>query len=53
MMGAGPDTLGIIEDVHDTFAVITWIYWGGHLAVTLFHVLMHHSTFSRMFDLSD
>ncbi len=53
MAGASADVLEIIEDVHDTFAVITWIYWGGHLAVTLLHSLLHHPTFIRMFSLRE
>lgn len=53
MAGAGRDGLEIIEDVHDTLAVITWIYWGGHLAVTLLHSLLRHPTFTRMFRLFD
>lgn len=53
MAGAGRDALGIIEDVHDTLAVITWIYWSGHLAVTLLHSMFRHPTFMRMFSLRD
>jgi cytochrome b561 len=53
MGGASPDTLEIIEEIHATFAVITWIYWGGHLAVTLLHSLLRHPTFMRMFSLID
>ena len=51
LAGAGRDALEIIEDVHDTFAVIAWIYWGGHLAVTLLHSLFGHPTFKTMFNL--
>ena len=51
MAGAGRGTLGILEDIHDTFAVIAWIYWGGHLAVTAVHSLFGHPTFKRMFSL--
>jgi len=29
MAGAGHVALEIIEDIHDTLAVITWIYWSG------------------------
>ena len=50
-MGAGHDALEFIEDVHDTFAVITWIYWSGHLAVTALHSLFGHPTFKGMFSL--
>jgi len=51
MAGAGHSTLEIIEDVHDTLAVITWIYWGGHLAITVIHSLLRHPTFKAMFSL--
>ncbi len=51
MAGAGRDVLEIIEDIHDTFAVIAWIYWNGHLAVTLLHSLIGHPTFKGMFSL--
>ena len=51
MAGAGRGALEILEDVHDTFAVIAWIYWGGHLAVTVLHSLFGHPTFKGMFSL--
>jgi len=51
MAGAGHVALEIIEDIHDTLAVITWIYWSGHLAVTVLHSLFRHPTFMRMFSL--
>lgn len=50
-LGAGHDTLDLIEDVHDTFAVITWIYWGGHLAATVLHSLLRQPVWQRMFSL--
>ncbi|MGA9855034.1 MAG: cytochrome b/b6 domain-containing protein [Gammaproteobacteria bacterium] len=53
LAGASPDALEIIEDFHDTFAVITWTYWGGHLAVTMLHSLLRHPTFMRMFSLDN
>ena len=53
MAGASHGILEIIEDVHDTLAVVTWVYWGGHLAVTLLHSLLRHPTFIRMFNLFD
>ena len=51
MMGAGHGTLEIIEDVHDVFAVIAWIYWGGHLTATVFHSLLRQPVWRRMFSL--
>jgi len=51
MGGAGHNPLEIIEDIHDTIAVIAWIYWGGHLAVTVLHSLSRHPTFMRIFSL--
>ncbi|MGB9429498.1 MAG: cytochrome b/b6 domain-containing protein [Gammaproteobacteria bacterium] len=53
MAGAGHDTLEIIEDVHDTFAVIAWIYWGGHLAVVVLHSLLRQPIWKRMFSLGN
>jgi cytochrome b561 len=50
-LGAGHDTLELIEDVHDTFAVIAWIYWGGHLGVTVLHSLLRQPVWRRMFSL--
>lgn len=51
MGGAGSNPLDIIEDLHDTLAVISWVYWGGHLGVTVLHSLFRHPTFMRMFSL--
>ena len=53
MMGAGHDTLELIEDVHDTLAVIAWIYWGGHLAAAVFHSLLRQPVWRRMFSLGN
>lgn len=47
--GASHDTLETIEDVHDVFAVIVWIYWGGHLAATVLHSLLRQPIWRRMF----
>ncbi|HKT32898.1 MAG TPA: cytochrome b/b6 domain-containing protein [Gammaproteobacteria bacterium] len=52
-LGAGRDTLELIEDVHDTFAVITWIYWGGHLAATVLHSLLRQPVWQRMLSLKN
>lgn len=51
MAGASHDSLEIIEDIHDTFAVIAWIYWGGHLGSTVLHSLLHQPVWRRMFSL--
>lgn len=53
MLGAGHDILEFIEDVHDTFAVIAWIYWGGHLAATVLHSLLRQPVWKRMFSLEN
>lgn len=49
--GASQTTLGVVEDVHDTFAVVVWIYWGGHLAATVAHALLHQPVSKRMLSL--
>lgn len=46
---AGQPTLELIEEVHDVFAVITWVYWGGHLAAVVLHGLLGQSVWRRMF----
>ncbi|MGA9852278.1 MAG: cytochrome b/b6 domain-containing protein [Gammaproteobacteria bacterium] len=53
MAGAGRGTLEIIEDIHDTFAVIVWVYWGGHLGVTVLHSLLRQPVLKRMFSLEN
>lgn len=53
MAGASHGTLEIIEDIHDTFAVIAWIYWGGHLATALLHSLLRRPILKRMFSLGN
>ncbi|MGH8398540.1 MAG: cytochrome b/b6 domain-containing protein [Gammaproteobacteria bacterium] len=53
MGGAGKSTLEIIEDIHDTFAVIAWIYWGGHLAAAVLHSLLGRPVLKRMFRLGN
>ncbi|MDE1888089.1 MAG: cytochrome b/b6 domain-containing protein [Gammaproteobacteria bacterium] len=51
MAGASHDSLELIEDIHDTFAVIAWIYWGGHLGATVLHSLLRQPVWRRMFSL--
>lgn len=47
--GASHAVLEFLEnDVHDVFAVIVWIYWGGHLAATVFHSLLRQPVWKRM-----
>lgn len=53
MAGADHSTLEIIEDIHDTFAVIAWIYWGGHLGVTVLHSLLRQPILKRIFSLGN
>ncbi|HEX7326480.1 MAG TPA: cytochrome b/b6 domain-containing protein [Rhodanobacteraceae bacterium] len=47
--GASHATLELVEDVHDVFAMVVWVYWGGHLAITLLHQLLHQPLWRRMF----
>lgn len=47
--GAGQPLLELIEGTHDVFAVITWIYWGGHLAAVVLHGLLGQPVWGRMF----
>lgn len=49
LAGASQDSLGIAEDVHDVFAVVVWIYWGGHLLATVLHSFVGESIWRRMF----
>ncbi|MGH8125527.1 MAG: hypothetical protein ACREPK_06755 [Rhodanobacteraceae bacterium] len=50
-IGANRAMLGIVEDVHDRFAVVVWIYWGGHLAATASHVLLRQPVWKHMLNL--
>ncbi|MGH8279204.1 MAG: cytochrome b/b6 domain-containing protein [Gammaproteobacteria bacterium] len=53
LAGASWHTLDFIEnDIHDVFAVIAWIYWGGHLGATVIHSLLRQPVWRRMFSLS-
>lgn len=47
--GASHATLEIVEDVHDVFAVVVWVYWGGHLGITILHELLHQPLWRHMF----
>lgn len=47
--GASWGNLNLIEDIHDTVAVIVWVYWGGHLATTALHSLLRQPVWQRMF----
>ncbi len=53
MAGASRSTLETIETTHDTFAIIVWVYWGGHLAVTVLHSLLRQPVWKSMFGLGD
>ena len=40
------------EEIHEIFATIVWIYWGGHVALAVLHeVLARDGSLSRMFRL--
>lgn len=47
--GAGQPVLEAIEATHDVFAVIIWVYWGGHLAAVVLHSLLAQPVWRRMF----
>lgn len=51
--GAGRGEVKPVLLMHGTLAVIAWIYWGGHLIITVLHSLLRHPTFAQMFRLSD
>lgn len=51
LLGASQDSLALIEDIHDTFAVIVWIFWGGHLAAAALHGLLRQPAWKSMFSL--
>ena len=42
----------IFHHIHGFIANFVWAYWGGHLAVAVFHKKMGHDTVKNMFDLS-
>lgn len=50
---AGGDILArvFIKNTHDVFAVIVWVYWGGHLAATVLHSLLRQPIWQRSFHL--
>lgn len=39
----------LIKNIHDVFAVIVWVYWGGHLAAVIAHSLLRQSVWRPMF----
>lgn len=47
--GADRAALERIEDLHDVLAIVTWVYWGGHLAATVLHGLLRQPVWRRMF----
>lgn len=47
--GAARGRLELIKDVHDVLTLVVWIYWGGHLAITLLHGALHRPVWKRMF----
>ncbi|HEX7325888.1 MAG TPA: cytochrome b/b6 domain-containing protein [Rhodanobacteraceae bacterium] len=38
----------LIKNVHDVFAVIVWVYWGGHLAAVIAHSLLRQPVWRPM-----
>lgn len=48
MAGAAHGDLEIIKNVHDVFAIIVWVYWGGHLTATMLHSLLRQPVWKGM-----
>lgn len=48
LAGSSWISLHLIEDIHDTVAVIVWVYWGGHLAATVLHSVLHQPVWRDM-----
>lgn len=53
LAGASHRSLETIENIHDIFAIVVWIYWGGHLAVTVLHSLLRQPVWKRMFSVGN
>lgn len=51
LAGGSVDARVFIKNVHDVFAVVVWVYWGGHLAVTVLHSLLHRPVWASIFSL--
>lgn len=49
--GAGLGMRVPIKNVHDVFAIVVWVYWGGHLFTTIMHSLLHQPVWRTMFNL--
>lgn len=49
--GVSHAVLAPIKNVHDVFAVVVWVYWGGHLAATIAHSMLGQPIWKNMFRL--
>src|SRR3569623_2298145 len=49
--GMPSDTVEAIAEVHEFIANFVWVYWGGHIALALFHKWAGHYTVKAMFSL--
>lgn len=49
--GKPSDTVESVAEVHEFIAIFVWVYWGGHIALALFHKWAGHDTVKAMFSL--
>ena len=49
--GKPNDTVELFADIHEFIANFVWIYWGGHVALALFHKWAGQDTVQAMFTL--
>lgn len=49
--GKPSDTVEFVAEMHKFIANFVWVYWGGHIALALFHKWAGHDTLRAMFSL--
>ncbi len=49
--GKPNDTVEFFAETHEIIANFVWVYWGGHIALALFHKWAGHKTLQLMFNL--
>lgn len=49
--GKPGDTAELFAETHETISNLVWLYWGGHVALALFHRWAGHDTLRAMFNL--
>lgn len=49
--GEPGDTVEFFAGIHEFIATFVWVYWGGHVALALFHKWAGHNTVRAMFSL--